>query len=208
MKHGKMISLEGVEGAGKSTQLTMLVDYLKQQGITVIATREPGGTRLGEKIRSILLVEDNTNISLESELLLLFAARAQHMEEVIRPALENGQWVVCDRFTDASYAYQSGGRGMNGKRIQQLEQWLLNGFKPDLTLLLDISVSAGFQRIASRGKDRFEQEEMAFFERVRSTYLQREQSDQSRIKLIDAEQSSDQVANQIQSRLDALIAKS
>jgi len=207
MTHGKMISLEGVEGAGKSTQLTMLVDYLKQQGIAVIATREPGGTGLGEKIRSILLVDDDTSISLESELLLLFAARAQHMEEVIRPALENGHWVVCDRFTDASCAYQSGGRGMNNERIQQLEQWLLSGFKPNLSILLDISVSAGFQRIAKRGKDRFEQEEKAFFERVRLTYLQREKSDQSRIKLIDAGLSSDQVANQIQLCLDTLIAR-
>jgi dTMP kinase len=205
MTYGKMITLEGVEGAGKSTQLVNLIDYLQQQGIPVIATREPGGTALGEKIRSVLLNDDGNKMALECELLLMFAARAQHMQEVIKPALENGQWVVSDRFVDASYAYQSGGRGMDIMRIKQLEQWLLAGFKPDLTLLLDVSVAAGFQRIVSRGKDRIEQESVEFFERVRNTYLQLTQSEPERIKLIDAAQPVDAVTKQIQSCLNALI---
>jgi dTMP kinase len=205
MTYGKMITLEGVEGAGKSTQLVNLIDYLQQQGIPVIATREPGGTALGEKIRSVLLNDDGNKMALECELLLMFAARAQHMQEVIKPALENGQWVVSDRFVDASYAYQSGGRGMDIMRIKQLEQWLLAGFKPDLTLLLDVSVAAGFQRIVSRGKDRIEQESVEFFERVRNTYLQLTQSEPERIKLIDAAQPVDVVTKQIQSCLNALI---
>jgi dTMP kinase len=205
MTYGKMITLEGVEGAGKSTQLVNLIDYLQQQGIPVIATREPGGTALGEKIRSVLLNDDGNKMALECELLLMFAARAQHMQEVIKPALENGQWVVSDRFVDASYAYQSGGRGMDIMRIKQLEQWLLAGFKPDLTLLLDVSVAAGFQRIVSRGKDRIEQESVEFFERVRNTYLQLAQSEPERIKLIDAAQPVDAVTKQIQSCLNALI---
>lgn len=208
MTYGKMITLEGVEGAGKSTQLVNLIDYLQQQGIPVIATREPGGTALGEKIRSVLLNDDGNKMALECELLLMFAARAQHMQEVIKPALENGQWVVSDRFVDASYAYQSGGRGMDIKRIKQLEQWLLAGFKPDLTLLLDVSVAAGFQRIVSRGKDRIEQESVEFFERVRNTYLQLAQSEPERIKLIDAAQPVDAVTKQIQSCLNALIGPS
>ncbi len=208
MTYGKMITLEGVEGAGKSTQLVNLIDYLQQQGIPVIATREPGGTALGEKIRSVLLNDDGNKMALECELLLMFAARAQHMQEVIKPALENGQWVVSDRFVDASYAYQSGGRGMDIKRIKQLEQWLLAGFKPDLTLLLDVSVAAGFQRIVSRGKDRIEQESVEFFERVRNTYWQLAQSEPERIKLIDAAQPVDAVTKQIQSCLNALIGPS
>jgi dTMP kinase len=207
MKHGRMITLEGVEGAGKSTQLVTLIDYLEQQGIAVIATREPGGTALSEKIRSLLLIDDGDTMAVECELLLMFGARAQHMTEVITPALERGQWVVCDRFTDASYAYQSGGRGIDSERISQLEQWLLNGFKPALTLLLDIPVSAGFQRIANRGKDRIEQENMEFFERVRQTYLQRAAADKARIKLIDARQSAELVAKQIQNYVDVLIAQ-
>ncbi|MEE9424449.1 MAG: dTMP kinase [Methylococcales bacterium] len=208
MAYGKMITLEGVEGAGKSTQLVNLIDYLQQQDIPVIATREPGGTALGEKIRSLLLIDDGNKMVLECELLLMFAARAQHMQEVIKPALESGQWVVCDRFVDASYAYQSGGRGMDIERIKQLEQWLLTGFKPDLTLLLDVSVAAGFQRIVSRGKDRIEQESVEFFERVRNTYLQLAQSEPQRIKLIDAAQPVNAVTKQIQSCLNALIGLS
>ena len=205
MKSGKMITLEGVEGAGKSTQLTNIVDYLQQQGIAVITTREPGGTALGEKIRSLLLIDDGNKVAVECELLLMFAARAQHMDEVIRPALESGQWVICDRFIDASYAYQSGGRGIDYKRIEQLEQWLLGGFKPDLTLLLDVAVATGFQRIVSRGKDRIEQESIDFFERVRSTYLRLAASEPQRVKLIDAALPVDQVSRHIQNYLNHLI---
>ncbi|HFD12353.1 MAG TPA: dTMP kinase [Crenotrichaceae bacterium] len=208
MMLGKMITLEGVEGAGKSTQLVMLVDYLRQHGVSVVSTREPGGTLLGEKIRGILLNDDGVCISDESELLLMFTARQQHLQEVIKPALAKGQWVVCDRFIDASYAYQSGGRGMDQHRVQRLEDWVLAGFKPDLTLLLDVPVSAGFSRIQNRGKDRIEQENSAFFERVRRTYLQRAESDYSRIKVIDSSQPVDVVANAIQSCVDALIALS
>ncbi|MEE9424904.1 MAG: dTMP kinase [Methylococcales bacterium] len=208
MAYGKMITLEGVEGAGKSTQIINLIDYLQQQDIPVISTREPGGTALGEKIRSLLLIDDGNKMALECELLLIFAARAQHMQEVIKPALESGQWVVCDRFVDASYAYQSGGRGMDFERIKHLEQWLLAEFKPDLTLLLDVSVAAGFQRIVSRGKDRIEQESVEFFERVRNTYLQLAQSEPERIKLVDAAQPVDEVTKQIQSCLNDFIGLS
>ena len=203
-----MITLEGVEGAGKSTQLVNLIEHLKQQDISVIATREPGGTALGEKIRALLLGDEGNKMALECELLLMFAARAQHLQEVIKPALGSGQWVVCDRFVDASYAYQSGGRGMDSKRIEQLEQWLLAGFKPDLTLLLDVSVAAGFQRIVSRGKDRIEQESVEFFERVRITYLRLAELEPQRIKLIDAAQPVELVTKQIQSSLNALIGQS
>jgi dTMP kinase len=135
----------------------------------------------------------------------MFAARAQHMDEIIRPALENGQWVVCDRFTDASYAYQSGGRGIDSKRIEQLERWLLKGFKPDLTLLLDVMVSTGFQRIVSRGKDRIEQESIDFFERVRSTYLRLAALEPQRVKLIDAAQPVEEVSRHIQACLNDLM---
>ncbi len=205
MKHGKMITLEGVEGAGKSTQLVMMIDYLEQQGISVVSTREPGGTALGEKIRAILLSGDQ-QIANDSELLLMFAARAQHMAEVIQPTLALGHWVVCDRFIDASYAYQSGGRGIDSERIRQLEDWVLAGFKPNLTLLLDIAVADGFRRIRNRGKDRIEKEDIAFFERVRETYLHRAASDSSRMAIIDASQPEQAVRGLIQSRVDALIA--
>ncbi len=205
MKSGKMITLEGVEGAGKSTQMANVVDYLRRQDIAVVATREPGGTALGERIRSLLLIDDGSNMALECELLLMFAARAQHMDEIISPALESGQWVVCDRFTDASYAYQSGGRGIDSKRIEQLEHWLLGAFKPDLTLLLDVTISTGFQRIVSRGKDRIEQESIEFFERVRSTYLRLAASEPQRVKLIDAAQPVDEVSRQIQTCLNHLM---
>ena len=205
MKPGKMITLEGVEGAGKSTQLAMLVDYLRQQRIPVIATREPGGTALGEQVRSLLL-DERISITPETELLLLFAAREQHLQTVIKPALIQGQWVVCDRFIDASYAYQSGGRRIDSLRIRQLEDWVLAGFKADLTLLFDLPVEVGFKRIAERGKDRIEQEDMAFFERVRTTYLARAESQSSRIKIIDASQPLDVVATHVQTCLDALIS--
>lgn len=200
-----MITLEGVEGAGKSTQLAILVEYLQQRDIPVIATREPGGTPLGEKIRSVLLSSDDTKISVETELLLMFAARQQHMQDIVRPALDQGSWIVCDRFIDASYAYQSGGRGLDSQRIQQLEDWVLTAFKPDLTLLFDISVVAGFERIAERGKDRIEQEDISFFERVRATYLHRAELDQSRIKIINASLPVDSVAKHVQSYLVPLI---
>ncbi|MEE9345740.1 MAG: dTMP kinase [Methylococcales bacterium] len=208
MKLGKMITLEGVEGAGKSTQLANVVDYLRQQDIVVVVTREPGGTALGEKMRSLLLIDDGSKMALECELLLMFAARAQHMDEIIRPALECGQWVVCDRFTDASYAYQAGGRGIDSKRIEQLEHWLLDGFKPDLTLLLDVAVSTGFKRIMRRSKDRIEQENIDFFERVRNTYLRLAASEPQRIKLIDAAQPVDEVSRQIQTCLNDLMVMS
>ncbi|MCH9698744.1 MAG: dTMP kinase [Gammaproteobacteria bacterium] len=201
---GRLITLEGGEGAGKSTQLSFMSDYLQQHKIPVVTTREPGGTLIGEKIREILLSNSNKIVD-DAELLLMFAARSQHVQEVIQPALELGNWVICDRFTDASYAYQSGGRGVSSLRIQQLEQWVLQGLKPDLTVLLDISVDVGHQRIADRSKDRFEQESHEFFEAVRRVYLDRANREPERIKVIDAGQSPDVVNKCIQAYLDEFI---
>lgn len=201
---GRLITLEGGEGAGKSTQLAFMADYLKQLKIPIVTTREPGGTQIGEKIREILLSE-TLEIADDAELLLIFSARAQHLQEVIQPALERGNWIICDRFIDASYAYQSGGRGMSGDRIQQLEQWVLQGLKPDLTILLDIPVSVGFERIGHRAKDRFEQENVEFFEAVRRVYLNRANSEPDRIKVIDASQSPEVVSQNIQACIAAFI---
>lgn len=182
---GKFITLEGIDGAGKSTHHAWLVDYLKRHGREVVATREPGGTELGEKLRSLLLAEP---MHLETEALLMFAARREHLEKLIYPALETGKWVVSDRFTDASYAYQGGGRGLALEKIKALEEWVQNGFKPDLTLVFDLPTEVACERLAKTGNapDRFEQETREFFERVRNTYLQRANAEPSRIKVIDS----------------------
>lgn len=182
---GKFITLEGIDGAGKSTHHAWLVDYLKRHGREVVATREPGGTELGEKLRSLLLAEP---MHLETEALLMFAARREHLEKLIYPALETGKWVVSDRFTDASYAYQGGGRGLALEKIKALEEWVQNGFKPDLTLVFDLPTEVACERLAKTGNapDRFEQETREFFERVRNTYLQRANAEPGRIKVIDS----------------------
>ena len=200
------ITLEGPEGAGKSTQMLALAEYLRAAGKSVIETREPGGTSLGEAIRHILLDPAQTTLASDAELLLLFAARAQHLAELIRPALARGEWVLCDRFTDASYAYQGGGRGIPGSRIAVLEQWVQADLQPDLILVLDLPVELGLQRAGKRGPaDRFEREEQAFFERVRATYLQRAANKPERYRIIDASAPLDEVQNALRLVLEAYL---
>ena len=183
--NARFITLEGGEGVGKTTNLVFIEDYLKSKGVSLLRTREPGGTELGEKVREILLHSDH--VDAKTELLLVFAARAQHIKEVIRPALAKGQWVLSDRFTDASYAYQGGGRGINTSEIGFLEQWVQADLRPDMTLLLDTPVSVGMARARARGpQDRFESEADHFFERVRAAYLERMKGDPDRIRRIDA----------------------
>ena len=186
-RHGRFISLEGGEGAGKSTLLGGLRDYLHQHGVQLLQVREPGGTTLGEAIRSLVLDPAHAALSAESELLLMFASRAQLVRERIQPALDAGQWVLCDRYVDASYAYQGGGRGQPLERIAELERWACDGVRPDLTLLLDLPVSTGRARAAGRGAaDRIETEADAFFERVRQAYRDRAQAEPQRFRVIDA----------------------
>jgi dTMP kinase len=202
MTRGHFISLEGGEGAGKSTLLAGLRDYFAQHGIELVQTREPGGTPLGEAVRAIVLDPARRGIAPETELLLMFAARAQLVRELIEPALAAGQWVLCDRFTDASYAYQGGGRGQPRERIEMLERWATEGLKPDLTLLLDLPVETGRARAAGRGQaDRIEVEADAFFERVRSTYRALAVHEPQRFRTIDASQPIDGV---LRSAIDAV----
>ncbi len=192
------ITLEGCEGVGKSTALSFIANYLSKQNIDTVLTREPGGTDIGEGVRNILLTKTLEMMTPETELLLLFAARAQHIAQVVRPALKKGQWVVSDRFTDASFAYQGGGRGVSMTFIQQLADHVQADTKPDLTILLDAPVVVGLSRLQQRGKkDRIEQEDIAFFERVRNAYLQRAQAEPGRFAIVNADQSVDSVQSDI-----------
>ncbi|OGI56560.1 MAG: dTMP kinase [Candidatus Muproteobacteria bacterium RBG_19FT_COMBO_61_10] len=187
MNRGKFITLEGSEGAGKSTSLAYIQSYLAGQGVAVIGTREPGGTDIGEQLRNILLQGRGQGMASDTELLLMFAARAEHLDKLIRPALAAGQWVLCDRFTDATYAYQGGGRGIADARIRVLENWTQGDLRPDVTLLFDIPTAQGLQRAGRRSTpDRFEQEDQDFFERVRQRYLARAAEEPGRIHLINA----------------------
>ena len=189
MSRGKFITLEGGEGVGKTTNLAFIRDYLLQHNIPVVVTREPGGTVLAEKIRHLLLDKDSEVISEQAELLLIFAARAQHIKHVIEPALAKGEWVLSDRFTDATYAYQGGGRNMRVSTIEWLENLVQGNLKPDLTLLLDAPVETGIERVRKRGAfDRFESEKISFFEHVRRAYLLQAELYPERIKLIKANQ--------------------
>ncbi len=199
------ISFEGIDGAGKSTHVAWLADFLRAQGKTVTVTREPGGTLLGEQLRELLLTQP---MSADTELLLLFAARAEHLEQVIKPALARGEWVLSDRFTDASYAYQCGGRGIAEARIGVLEQWVQQGLQPDLTLLFDVDVSIAQHRLAAHVEpDRFEQEQRPFFERVRAAYLRRAAAEPQRIRIIDTDRDLTQIRAQLSQLLKALLAK-
>ncbi len=174
MTSGRFITIEGVEGVGKSTNLSLIESLVSARGFEVLVTREPGGTTTGERIRKILLDKEEQAMTAMTELLLMFAARKQHVEEVIKPALSRGVWVISDRFTDSSYAYQGGGRQLGSKKVAKLEELVLNGFKPDLTLLLDLDVTAGLARATSDSSpDRFESEGKEFFERVRAEFLAR-----------------------------------
>ena len=189
MIRGKFITLEGGEGVGKTTNLTFIKHYLQQHNISVVVTREPGGTALAERIRHLLLDKDSEAISEHAELLLIFAARAQHIKHVIEPALARGDWVLCDRFTDATYAYQGGGRNMRVSTIEWLENLVQGNLRPDLTVLLDTPVEIGIDRARARGVlDRFESEKISFFENVRRAYLLQAELHPERIKLIKANQ--------------------
>jgi len=197
--NGKFISIEGIEGAGKSTQMRFIQSFLESQGKTVVVTREPGGTALGEQIRELLLTPRDEGMSHDAELLLMFAARAEHLEQVIKPALTRGDWVLCDRFVDATFAYQGGGRGIDIKRIESVSDWTLQAIQTDLTLLFDLPVAVGQQRVIERSqdKDRFEQEKTAFFEQIRQCYLQRALHEPKRIKVIDASQNIENIQQQV-----------
>ena len=204
---GQFITLEGTEGGGKSTNLGFIKSFLFEQGMDVVVTREPGGTEIGEAIRAILLNKDFSEMCDDAELLLMFAARAQHIQEKIKPALAAGKWVISDRFTDATYAYQGGARGGDFERIAQIEQWVQQGFQPNLTFIFDLSVKEGMARVLSRSQqtgqiiDRFEQEKQAFFEKVRATYLDRAKACPERYEVLDASQSLEHVQQCIQARL-------
>ena len=204
---GKFITLEGPEGAGKSTQIARIESYLLEHGKQVTTTREPGGTVVAERIRELLLAPESRPMSVDSETLLMFAARADHIERVIEPALQTGCWVLCDRFTDATYAYQGGGRQVEPERIATLESWVQGQLRPDLCIVLDIDVAAGMQRLDNRGQaaDRFEQEQLEFFEQVRATYLQRAAACPQRYRVVDAGQSVDRVSAAIVAAVSALL---
>lgn len=202
MTFGKFITLEGVDGAGKSTHLDFVATWLRQQGREVIVTREPGGTPLGETLRDLLLHRD---MAADTELLLMFAARQEHLAALILPALARGVWVLSDRFTDASYAYQCGGRGIAVERVAALEAWVQLGFKPDMTLLFDVtSEVAAARRSAARVADRFEREADSFFNRVRNAYLDRARADPARIQVVDASQSIDSIQTEVARLLQEL----
>jgi dTMP kinase len=206
-RRGWFITLEGGEGAGKSTSLAFVRRWLEQAGHTVVMTREPGGTPLGERVREILLHARDLDIATEGEALLMFAARAQHLSQVILPALAQGAAVVCDRFTDATYAYQGGGRGLPAGRIAALETWVQGDLRPDLTLLLDVPVAVGLARAKGRGEpDRFEREEQEFFERVRNCYRARAAAEPGRIRIVDASPSPSEVERQIAAILAGVVA--
>ena len=194
---GRFITLEGIEGAGKSTVAAALAAALRAHGLTVVATREPGGTPLAERLREVVLQRGTERIAPEAETLLMFAARAIHVENLIRPALARGEWVICDRYTDATRAYQGGGRGVSASFIETLSGEVLGGFTPDLTLLLDLPVMTGLERAHARRRaagdgdvDRFESETVAFFDRVRARYLEIATADPGRVRVLDATKSA------------------
>ena len=199
MSKGLFITAEGTEGVGKSTGLQVICDILDKSGVDYIRTREPGGTSLGEALREILLQKDNQHaISADAELMLMFAARQQHVDTVIKPALQQGRFVICDRFTDSTFAYQGGGRNIADEKIQGLADWVHADCQPDLTLLFDAPVEVGMQRAQQRGElDRFEQEKLDFFKRVRDKYLQLAEQQNTRFCIINAEQTQQAVAEQI-----------
>lgn len=203
----KFITLDGIDGAGKTTQLNVIRDWFAAQRLPVIFTREPGGTALGERLRELLL-DPSSKISLHTETLLMFAARRQHLEELILPALASGTNIVSDRFTDATFAYQGGGRGMLPEKIATLEHWVQGQLRPDLTILLDVPLEVSMSRIEkTRQKDRFEQEDTTFFERVRTAYLQRMEDAPERYALINSNRDKTDVQKDIEAVLNQLFAQ-
>lgn len=206
---GRFITVEGGEGAGKSSNLEFIRNLLNSAGKQVVFTREPGGTPLGEAIRDLLLGHQHTGMADDTELLLMFAARAEHLQQKIIPALQQGQWVLCDRFTDASYAYQGAGRGLASERIASLEQFVQGELRPDLTLLLDLPVEQGLARAGQRSEpDRFEKQEMSFFEKVRAGYLEIAAREPHRVKIVDASKGLEAVQQQIDSIVTAFLEQS
>ena len=205
-QRGVFITLEGGEGVGKSTAVKFIQHYLQQAGIEFITTREPGGTPVAEQIRQLLLNPNITEtITPDTELLLMFASRSQHLANLIKPALQAGKWVICDRFVDASYAYQGGGRGFDVAQIAQLDNWIVGNLQPQVTILLDASPQVGMTRTKNRGShDRIEQEKVDFFERVRATYLARAQAAPARFKVVDASKPLAAVQGEIKNILDEL----
>jgi len=201
MTRGKFITLEGMDGAGKSTHLAWIPAFLEARGVRVQLTREPGGTPLGEKLRSLML-DQGQGLHPETEALLMFAARREHLAQVIVPALDDGTWVVCDRFTDATFAYQAGGSGLAWDKIAALESWVQGGLQPDLTLYFDVPTAVGKARTqAAREPDRFEREGSAFFDRVREGYLRRAREHPARIAIIDASAALEQVKLSVEHRI-------
>lgn len=195
---GKFITFEGIDGAGKTTQINALHAWLESQGIEVVRTREPGGTELGEKIRAMLLYDD---MDVTAETLLFFASRAQHIAKVIRPALERGAWVLSDRFTDATYAYQVGGKGYDPQKVEVLEQLVQGALQPDCTVLFDVDPAIAAQRLAAaRAADRFEKENVDFFTRVRNAYLTRAAQSKGRFLVLDSSQAPEVVTEQLLSK--------
>ncbi len=207
-KRGLFITVEGGEGAGKSTCLDFIKDFLQKNGIEPIFTREPGGTELGEDVRGILLNKNYLGMSADTELLLMFAARSEHIAKKISPALDAGNWVISDRFTDATYAYQGAGRGIDPQRISVIEDWVQGELRPDMTLLLDLPVEVGMERASKRGElDRFEVEQMSFFHRVAEIYRQRAKGAPDRFRVIDASKTIYEVQEQIKSVLEEKLAQ-
>lgn len=205
---GLFITLEGPEGAGKSTNREFLAERLRERNLDVVLTREPGGTPLAERIRELLLEPSDEPMSSDAELLLVFAARAQHLAQVIQPALRRGAVVLCDRFTDATFAYQGGGRGLSQERIEQLETFVQGSLRPDLTLIFDLPVDVGLSRAAARGRlDRFEQEGLGFFEAVRQTYLDRARQAPQRYRIVDAAQPLTAVQQDLQRILPEILER-
>ena len=206
MSRGKFITIEGGEGAGKSTNIAFIRAQLEQHRLKVVETREPGGTPLAEQIRHLLLDNKTRNMAADTELLLMFAARAQHIQELIEPNLQQGNWILCDRFTDATYAYQGGGRGIDMARIAALEEWVQGNLRPDMTIILDLPVELGLERAGKRSQpDRFEQESHAFFHRVRDIYLQRAKAQPQRYAVIDASPQLEIVQQQITAALTRIL---
>jgi len=205
--NGKFITIEGIEGVGKTTNIGFIRKLMSRAGKDFIVTREPGGTPLGEAIRGLLLDPEYSGMEPGCELQLMFAARAEHLAKVIWPAIAAGRWVLCDRFTDATYAYQGGGRGIAAEKIARLEQWVQGDFRPDITVLLDVPVAVGLERAGNRGLlDRFEQETVDFFERVRHAYLDMAGRYSERYRVVDASQPLDQVQRQLEEVFQAVLS--
>ena len=206
VEQGLFITIEGTEGVGKSTNMAYIESWLNKAGKELVITREPGGTELGEKLRAVLLDAKEQSMCDDTELLLMFAARAQHLQEVILPALDAGKWVLCDRFTDSTYAYQGGGRGIDEARIAQLEQWVQGDRRPDMTLILDLPIDVGLKRAGKRSEpDRFELEKYDFFNKVRNSFLARAAADPQRYAVIDASPAINEVQQSIQAVLEKMV---